>query len=291
MTPAQTRLPPADTTVRRRHGPGLHILACLALFLAACGNNRAAPKHARASPAPPEPSNELRIAAASDLKFVLIDLATIFGESHPDATITFTPGSSGSFFAQLSNDAPFDMFLSADVAYPQKLVEQGQATKGSEFEYAVGHLVVWVPNGSRLDVEQKGIKILRDEAVRKIAVANPKTAPYGRAAIAALKHLGDFDALQPRLVYGENVAQTAQLVESGGADAGIIALSLAVSPVLRGRGRYSQIPEEAHPPIVQGGVVLRWAQDAALASEFRDFLLSSEGSVIFRKYGFSPAGE
>ncbi len=291
MTPAHANFPPVGAAGDHHHR-GLRLVACVALFLAACGADRPAPRPARVpSPTPREPSGELRIAAASDLKFVLIDLVMVFEESHPTATITFTPGSSGKFYAQLSREATFDMFLSGDVAYPRKLVEQGQVTKDGVFEYAIGHLVVWVPKDSRLSVEEKGVEILRDQSVAKIAVADPKISPYGRAAIAALKHLGIHDAVEPRLVYGENAAQTAQMIESGGADAGIVALSLVVSPVLRGRGRYWQIPDDACPPIVQGGVVLRQAQDGALATEFRNFLLSSEGSVIFRKYGFSPVQE
>jgi molybdate transport system substrate-binding protein len=238
-----------------------------------------------------KPARELRIAAAADLKFVLVDLVAAFEKSHPGIKITVTTGSSGSFFAQLTNEAPFDLFLSADVSYPQKLVEGGQGIQDSLFEYAIGHLVIWVPRDSALDVESLGIDALRGESIQKIAVANPKTAPYGRAAVAALQNLKLYDILESRLVFGENVAQTAQMTESGGADVGIISLSLAVSPTLRDKGKYWKVPGDAHPPIVQGGVVLRWAQDAALAGEFRDFLLSAEGRTILGQYGFETAGE
>jgi molybdate transport system substrate-binding protein len=235
--------------------------------------------------------SELRIAAAADLKFALVDLVTAFEEHHPDATITVTPGSSGNFFAQLSNEAPFDLFLSADIEYPHKLVEQGQGVRGTEFKYGVGYIVFWAPKDSALDVEGKGLEIVRDDAVQRIAVANPKHAPYGRAAVAALKSAALYETVESRLVYGENIAQTAQMVESGAADVGIIALSLAVSPALRDKGKYWRIPGNSHPPIVQGGVVLRWAQDAALANEFRAFLMSAAGAAILRQYGFDPAGE
>jgi len=136
-----------------------------------------------------------------------------------------------------------------------------------------------------------GLEIVRDEAVQRIAVANPKHAPYGRAAVAALKSAALSEAVESRLVYGENIAQTAQMVESGAADVGIIALSLAVSPALRDKGKYWRIPGNSHPPIVQGGVVLRWAQDAALANAFREFLMGTDGAAILRQYGFEPAGE
>ena len=162
---------------------------------------------------------------------------------------------------------------------------------GSEFAYAAGHIVVWAPNDSPLDVQHGGIEVLREESIQKIAVANPRTAPYGRAAIAALKNLKVYDAVESRLVYGENVAQTAQMIESGGADLGIIALSLAVSPTLHEKGKFWQIPGDAHPPIVQGGVILRRAADARLAEEFRDFLLSADGTAILRQFGLGPAGD
>jgi len=233
----------------------------------------------------------VRIAAASDLQFVLVELVTAFEKTHPNARVIVTSGSSGSLFAQLTNEAPFDMFLSADVAYPQKLVEQGQALEGSEFEYATGHIVLWAAKDMPFDVQRDGIELLRDEIVQRVAIANPRSAPYGRAAVAALKSLGVYENVEPRLVYGENVAQTAQMVESGGADVGIISLSLALSPALHGKGKFWAIPADAHPPIVQGGVVLRWAQDAELAGAFRDFLVGAAGRTILRQFGFEPAGE
>jgi molybdate transport system substrate-binding protein len=235
--------------------------------------------------------HELRIAAAADLRFALDDLVSAFQAGHPDAEITVTPGSSGNLFAQLSNDAPFDLFLSADIDYPKKLVEQGQGVKGTDFEYATGHLVLWTTNESPFDVAGRGIDVVRDDAVQKIAIANPRTAPYGRAAVAALKNLGVYDAVESRLVFGENVAQTAQMVESQGTDVGIIALSLALSPALRSKGKYWPIPGGAHPPIVQGGVVLKWARNAALARAFCEFLVTTEGEAILRRFGFEPAGD
>lgn len=234
----------------------------------------------------PKGNGQLRIAAASDLKFALDEVRRAFEKLHSGTTITVTYGSSGSFFAQLANEAPFDLFLSADIDYARRLVEQGQGAPNGDFAYARGHLVVWVLKDSPHRIEPHGFEFLREEGVQKIAIANPKTAPYGRAAVAALKSLGVYDTVEPKLVYGDNVAQAAQIVESGAADAGIIALSLAVSPTLQDRGRYWQVPDAAHPPLVQGGVVLRWAQDARLAGEFRDFLLSGAGKSILRQFGF-----
>ncbi|HLJ12077.1 MAG TPA: molybdate ABC transporter substrate-binding protein [Planctomycetaceae bacterium] len=284
-----------------------HRLIALLLVLvpAGCGNNPAAQKsgpprrdtgdesqgHAQSETIEALPrANRLRIAAAADLRFALPELIAAFERMHPGATIEATYGSSGNFFSQLANQAPFDLFLSADIDYPKRLVEQRHGSVDGEFPYATGHIVLWAPNASSLDVEQGGLPVVIDEAVKKIAIANPNTAPYGRAAVAALKSLGVYEAVESKLVYGENVAQAAQMVESGAADLGIIALSLAVSPAMRDKGRYWPIPENAHPPIVQGGVVLSWALDANLARAFRDYLLSGGGASILRRFGFEPAG-
>ena len=284
---------------------------CAAFFLVGCSNEQKPPiaeptaANAEAQPrqtiepiqpaAPsqkaPQGTGQLRIAAASDLQFALGEVCSAFERTHPGAAITMQFGSSGSFFAQLTDEAPFDLFLSADIDFARRLVEQGQAAPGSDFTYAQGHIVVWELQDSPQPVEQRGIETLREAGVQKIAIANPKTAPYGRAAVAALKSLGVYDAVEPKLVYGENVAQTAQMVESGAADLGIIALSLAVSPALRDKGRYWPVPGSAHPPIVQGGNILRWAQDAALAGEFRDFLLSGAGQSILSQFGFDEVAK
>src|SRR5262249_39922487 len=157
--------------------------------------------------------------------------------------------------------APFDLYLSADIDYPRKLMESRLALQESEFVYAVGHLVVWVPNGSKLDLDRLGIRAVADPSVKKLAIANPKHAPYRRAAEAALKKFGIYDDVKDRLVLGENIAQTAQFVESGSADVGIIALSLALAPAMRDKGRYWTVPLDAYPRLEQGGVILSWAKD------------------------------
>jgi len=227
------------------------------------------------------------IAAASDLKFALDDIVLAFERQHPDISVGVTYGASGMFFAQLLSRAPFDLFLSADVEYPRKLVEQGQAEKTTEFLYAIGHLVVWVPQSSPLDVDALGIRTVIDPAVRRVAIANPRHAPYGRAAEAALKSLKVYDAVQDRLVFGESVAQAAQFVSSAAADAGIIALSLALSPPLRDTGRFWRVPADAHPPLEQGGVILSWARDRAAAEEVRRFMTGAAGRAILERYGFT----
>lgn len=235
----------------------------------------------------PAGSRIVAIAAASDLKFALEDVMAEFGKLHPEVDCRVTFGSSGSFFAQLSNKAPFDLYLSADIDYPRKLIDQGLAIRDTEFQYAIGHVVVWVPRDSPLTLEESGVDALLDPSVSKIAVANPRHAPYGRAAIAALKSLGVHSQVESRLVLAENIAQAAQFVETGAADIGLISLSLALSPTLKDKGRSWVVPETAYPPIVQGGVIMNWAQDLPAADKVRAYLLSDKGRAILKKYGFT----
>jgi molybdate transport system substrate-binding protein len=242
----------------------------LALFCAACG--------------PPPRSQKVTIAAAADLNFAMPEIARQFRAAYPAVELEIAYGSSGNFFAQIGNRAPFDVFLSADVEYPRKLASAGVGVGNSVFTYAVGRLVVWVPAGSPLDPATA----LREAAVKHIAIANPQHAPYGRAAQAALRTLGLYQSVAPKLVLGENIAQTLQFVESGAADAGIVALSLALAPPLRARGRYWEIPLDAYPRMEQGGIILK---DSKAARDFRAFLLSDGGRRILKQYGFVIPGE
>jgi molybdate transport system substrate-binding protein len=236
--------------------------------------------------ATPEGKGEVRVAAAADLKFVLDELLGEFREQRPEIEVRVSYEASGTFFAQLSNKAPFDVFLSADVEYPRRLIDKGLAKKEDEFVYAVGHLVVWVPKDSPVDVERLGARALLDERVRKVAIANPKHAPYGKAARKALENLKVFGEVKGKLVLGENVAQAAQFVESGAADAGVFALSLALSPAMRDKGRYWEVPQDAFHRLEQGGVILSWARDREAAETLRDFLYSDKGKVVLKRYGF-----
>ena len=231
------------------------------------------------------PHNQVTIAAAADLKFALDELLLEFGKTHPEIKTTATYGSSGNFFAQLSNKAPFDLFLSADIDYPKKLIEKELAIRETEFSYAVGHIAVWVPNDSSLKVED-GMQTLLVPSIKKIAIANPAHAPYGRAALAALKSQKIHEQIEAKLVLAENIAQTAQFIETGAADIGIISLSLAMAPTLKSKGRFWQIPGTAHPPIEQGGVLLSWAKDRAAAEAVRAYITSKSGRDILQKYGF-----
>ncbi len=234
---------------------------------------------------------ELTIAAAADLKFALDELVEAFHKAHPEITLKVTFGSSGNLFAQISNDAPFDLFLAADIQYARDLAERGKGLKESIFPYALGHIVVWVPATSKLDLEELGIQTLVDVRVKKVAIANPKHAPYGRAAEAAMKGLGVYEQASERLVLGENIAQTTQFVESGAADVGIIALSLALAPAMKDKGRFWQIPVDAYPPLLQGGVILSRCQDREAADEFKAYLIGEEGRSTLRRYGFGLPGE
>jgi molybdate transport system substrate-binding protein len=241
----------------------------------------------RTSPAP----STVRIAAAADLKFALDELIREFAKSHPEIPVHATYGSSGLFYTQLTNNAPFDVFLSADMEYPRQLVAQGLALPDSEFLYAIGRIVVWVPNQSVLDLKQLGLQALVDPSVKRVAIANPRHAPYGRAAEAALRATGVYEAVHDRLVLGDNVAQTAQFVESGAADVGMIALSLALAPAMRDRGRFWEVPLELYPQLDQGGVIMSACQNPSAARTITDFLRSSTGRAIFRRYGFALPGE
>jgi molybdate transport system substrate-binding protein len=236
------------------------------------------------------PDRRLDVAAAADLKFAMDDLVVAFGKAHPDIVVSVSYGSSGNFLSQIKNGAPFDLFYSADIEYPRRLAEAGLAPKGSEFLYAVGRIVVWVPTASRIRVE-RGLEALTAPEVRRIAIANPTHAPYGRAAEAALRKFGIYDAVKDRLVFGENVAQTAQFVQSGAADAGIIALSLAIASALAKEGRYFEVPLDAYPRMDQGGIVLNRTRDPEAARAFRDFVLGAEGRATLKRYGFSLPGE
>lgn len=224
----------------------------------------------------------LRVAAASDLKFALDEIIAAFTNRNSTHRIKAAYGASGNLFAQIENGAPFDVFLSADTNYPHRLVERGHAT--NFFVYAEGHLAVWAPNSSRIEVEKLGLKALLDPTVRKVAIANPAHAPYGRAAVAALKDAGIYERVAKSFVLGENISQTAQFVQSGGADVGILALSVVRSPAMRGKGRYFEIPSA----LEQGGVLVRRSKNPAAANVFAVFLTNSEARAIFARYGLAP---
>jgi molybdate transport system substrate-binding protein len=230
-------------------------------------------------------AQEIKVAAAADLQFALQDVAARF-EKDSGKSVKLTFGSSGNFFAQLQNGAPFDVFFSANLDYPRKLEAAGLVEPGSYYKYATGKIVLWVPTGSALDVST-GLRSLLNPAVKKIAIANPQHAPYGQAAVAALKKDGIYEQVSGKFVLGENISQTASFVASGAADVGIIALSLALGPNMKGNGSYTEIPSEDYPPIEQACVILKLSQVKAASQEFLQFLQRPEMQERLRSYGFA----
>jgi molybdate transport system substrate-binding protein len=230
-------------------------------------------------------AEEIAIAAASDLNFAIKDLIAEY-EKATGNHVKLSLGSSGNFYAQIQNGAPFDLYFSADIGYPKKLEEAGLTVPGSLYRYAIGRIVLWTNHTSHRDVS-KGLEGLRDSAVKKIAIANPKHAPYGRAAVAAMEHYKVYDAAKDRLVLGENISQAAQFIESGACDVGIIALSLALAPTMKAAGTYWEIPGEAHPPLEQGAAILKSSKEQKTAQQFVEFMRSTRGQEIMHRYGFT----
>ena len=230
-------------------------------------------------------AQEITLAAASDLQFAFQDVAARFQKetNHP---VKLTFGSSGNFFSQIQNGAPFDVYFSADIDYPKRLEAAGLAEPGTLYEYATGKIVVWAPSGSKVDVS-KGLQALLDSNVSKIAIANPEHAPYGRAAVAAMKHENIYDKVSSKLVLGENISQTASLVASGGADVGIIALSLAVAPSVKSKGQHAEVPTDAYPAIEQAAVILKSSENKDIARQFMAYIKTPAVQTILRGYGFS----
>lgn len=253
------------------HGP-LRVSAAIIAFALA----------ASSQPAP----RKLRVAVAADLQFAMADLARDFHAAHPDIDVEPVIGSSGNFYAEISNGAPFDFFLSADSEYPRRLVQDKLGVADSLFVYGTGHLVLWVPKSSPLDLAQLQMRALEAPSVKHIAIANPEHAPYGRAAVAALRSAGVYDRISPKLVKGENIAQTFQFVQSGSAEIGIVALSLALAPNAREQGRYWEIPSKLYPKLEQSGVILTRAANPEGARAFRSFLLTDAALRTLAKYGF-----
>ena len=232
---------------------------------------------------------KVRVAAAADLKFAMVGLSEEF-ESKTGTQVDVTSGSSGNFFAQIQGGAPFDLFFSADMEYVKKLDAAGLAEPGTLYKYASGRIVIWAPSNGEVDVAKQGWKALLDPRAQKIAIANPELAPYGRAAVSALQKAGIYEQVKNKLVYGENISQAAQFVQSGNAQAGILAHSLALSPGMKG-GKVWEIPTEMHPPIDQWAIMLRNAKDKTAALAFLNFVRSAQGKTILERHGFTvPTG-
>jgi len=232
-------------------------------------------------------AQEITVAAASDLQFALQDVKERF-EKNTGAQVKLVFGSSGNLFTQIQNGAPFDLFFSADIEYPQKLESAELTEPGTLYEYAVGKLALWAPKDSLLDLS-RGLQVLLDPKIKKIAIANPEHAPYGRAAVAALRHEGIYDKVSDRLVLGENISQAASFVVSGSADIGIVALSLALAPSLKDKGKYAELPADEYPAIRQAAVVLKSSKEKQAAQQFLAYLKTPAIVELLRSYGFSIA--
>ncbi len=231
------------------------------------------------------PAAQLQIAAAADLAQCMRELNAAFSAAHGGADIKFSTGSSGNFFAQIKNGAPFDVFLSADLDYPRALAAAGQAELATLVVYAHGQLVM-ITTDPVLSIAE-GFKLLDDVRVKRIAIANPDVAPYGRAARAALQHQSLWTTVQPRLVFGENVAQTAQFVATGNAQLGLVGRAHVVKFDGSAASRFWVVPSTWYPTIEQGGIVTVHGKDNPLAGQYLFFLHSPGGRAILRRHGFT----
>ena len=227
----------------------------------------------------------LRIAAAADLQPLLPPLLAQFESQtgiHADASYQ----SSATLATQIIDGAPFDLFLAADLSFPQRVIDTGHAEESSPIQYARGTLVLWTRNDS--GIVNFSLDALRAPSIKTIAIANPEHAPYGRAAQAALQHLGLLDAVHAKLVTAENIAQAAQFVDSGNAQAGFISLTSALSPRLKGDGHFIRVPADDYPPILQGAIVIRASAGAAAAHRFLEFLQKPEIQRTLATEGLEP---
>jgi len=235
------------------------------------------------------PPRTLSVAAAANLVYALDALDAEFAKAAPDVTVTSATGASGSIVAQIEHGAPYDVFLSADPDFARALVKAGNADAGSLSAFAVGRLVFWT---TRPGLDPSDIAAtVRSPSVRRLAIANVLTAPFGRAAREALQRLGAWDDAQPKLVVGENISQAAQFVETGNADAGFVALSIVISPKLRGRGRWAEVPAGLYGSLEQCAVITAHGAPNPAAARYMAFLHGPAAQGILKEFGYGlPAG-
>jgi molybdate transport system substrate-binding protein len=227
----------------------------------------------------------LLVAAASDLGYCIDELVGAYRKTAPDVELKVSLGASGNFFAQIRNGAPFGVFLSADMDYPRQLARLGAADGATLMPYAIGRIALWSLD-PRIDPARGLASLVGDARVLRVAIANPVTAPYGRAAKAALERDGLWTAVQPKLVVGENIAQTAQFVQTGNAQLGIVSYATLRATKLKGAGRHALISQDRLAPIEQGAVVTRAGADHPHAARFLRFLASNEARAILAQNGF-----
>ena len=235
----------------------------------------------------PAHAEKITVAAAADLKFAMDEIVTAFKKNNPGKELDVIYGSSGKFQTQIQQGAPYDLYFSADIGFPRALAQKGFAASAVK-PYAFGRIVLW---SASLDATKMTMASLADPKITRIAIANPKHAPYGKRAEEALRASGLWEKLAPKLVYGENIAHAAQFVQTGNAQVGIIALSLAVNPELANKGGYWLIPDKLHEPIEQGYIITKRAEGNALAKRFADYMGSESARAVMTKYGFVLPGE
>lgn len=232
-------------------------------------------------------AEKITIAAAADLKFAMDEVVASFKKANPGDELEVIYGSSGKFQTQIQQGAPYDLYFSADIAFPRELAKAGFAAS-EVTRYAVGRIVLW---SASMDASKMTLASLADPKIAHIAIANPKHAPYGKRAEEALRATGLWDKIEPKIVYGENIAATAQYVQSGNAQVGIIALALALSPELASKGGYWLIPDNLHAPLEQGFIITKRAEHSALAKRFTVYMSGKPARDVMTRYGFVLPGE
>ncbi|WP_109124971.1 molybdate ABC transporter substrate-binding protein [Dyella sp. C11] len=225
--------------------------------------------------------NHITVAAAADLHQALDDVVAAYRHDHPDSRIDVVYGSSGNLLTQIEQGAPFELFFSADSGYPQQLVDHGKAG-GTPVPYALGHLVMWSAS-----IDMKGVQVadLAQPKFGRIAIANPQHAPYGKRAEQALRAAGIWDQVQSRLVFGDNISQTAQFAQSGNAQVGLVAESLVVNSTVK--GSFVPVPPSLYEPLKQSFVLTQRGKDNALAQDFASYVQGAQGKAILSRYGFN----
>jgi molybdate transport system substrate-binding protein len=227
-------------------------------------------------------AEKINIAAAADLKFAMDEIVAKFREVNAKDDVDVIYGSSGKFYTQIQQGAPYDLYFSADIAFPRELAKSGFSFS-EVIQYAIGRIVLW---SATMEANKMSLDSLTSSKISHIAIANPKHAPYGKRAEEALRASRLWERVEPKLVYGENIAHTAQFVQTGNAQVGIIALSLALNPALANKGGYWLIPDTLHAPLEQAFIITKRAQGNDLAKKFADYMRSSATRTIMTKYGF-----
>ena len=228
-------------------------------------------------------AQKINVAAAANLRYVLEAIKASYVKKYPGTVLNITFGSSGTLVQQIANGASFDLFLSADTEFPQKLKEKG-LTVGPLVTYAYGKLALY---STTIDVSKLGTAALNDPSVRKIALANPETAPYGERSVEWMKRMGLYDKLKGRFVLAENISQAAQFAYSGNAEIGFVALSLTLGPEMADKGYCYVVPEDQYAPIEQSAVLVRSSVFNTQAARFRNYLLSAEVRPLWLRYGYN----